>query len=97
MVVPPRLQSVSFSTATIRTGRIVVAKIDCAGISADDITCTATSHGYDVEVLPAHTQQGRFMIVGLRVHRRLGTPSSLCSIRFQAGQQSALASVTVLT
>lgn len=92
----PELRSVAFSTATIRTGRVVVAKIDCTDISAEDLACVPTSAGYDVEVLPSTTRQGRHLVVGLRIHRRLGTPHSLCSIRFSAGDETALASVTVL-
>jgi len=92
----PQIRSVAFSTATIRTGRVAVAKIDCTGIPPHEIHCESTSQGFDVEILPTRTRQGRFVILGIRVHRRLGVPRSLCLLRFSAGPLGAVASVTVL-
>ena len=93
----PQIRSVSFSTSTIRTGRVAVAKVDCEGIHPQDIVCESTSHGFDVQPLPTRARQGRFVIIGIRIHRRLGAPRSLCLVRFRAGSQTAAASVTVLT
>lgn len=92
----PEMRAVSFSTATIRSGRVAVAKIDCSGILPRDIHCESTRPGFVVEVLPDRTRQGRFVILAIRIHRQLGTPRSLCLLRFSAGPTNALASLTVL-
>lgn len=92
----PEIRSVSFSTATIRTGRVAVAKIDCSGIKPQDLRCEATRPGFIVEVLPDRTRQGRFVILAIRIHRQLGTPRSLCLLQFSAGSTNTLASLTVL-
>lgn len=96
VAIAPEIRAVSFSTATIRTGRVAVAKIDCSGIRPQDVRVEATRPGYVVEVLPSRTRQGRFVILAVRIHRQLGTPRSLCLLRFAAGPASALASLTVL-
>ena len=94
--IAPEIRGVSFSTATIRTGRVAVAKIDCTGIRPQDVRCEVARPGFTVEVLPDRTKQGRFVILAIRIHRQLGTPRSLCLLRFSAGQASALASLTVI-
>ncbi|MCH9687896.1 MAG: hypothetical protein K0V04_41080 [Deltaproteobacteria bacterium] len=73
-----------------------MAKIDCSGLAPEQVLCESTSPGFTVEVLPTRTRQGRFVILGIRIHRSLGTPRSLCLIRFYSGSQSARASLTVL-
>jgi hypothetical protein len=94
--VAPEIRAVSFSTATIRTGRVAVAKVDCSGIRPQDVRCESARAGFVVEVLPNRTRQGRFVIIAIRIHRQLGTPSGLCLVRFGAGPASSLASLTVL-
>jgi hypothetical protein len=96
VVIAPEIRAVSFSTATIRSGRVVVAKIDCSGIRPQDVRCESTRPGFVVEVLPNRTRQGRFVILAVRIHRELGTPRSLCLLRFSAGSSGAMASLTVL-
>jgi hypothetical protein len=92
----PEIRAVSFSTATIRSGRVAVAKVDCTGIRPHDVRCEAAQPGFVVEVLPRRARQGRFVIIAVRIHRQLGTPRSLCLVRFHAGSATALASLTVL-
>lgn len=92
----PEIRAVSFSTATIRSGRVAVAKIDCSGIAPHELRCESTSHGFELQVLPTRARQGRFILVGVRIHRRLGTPRNLCIIRFEANGLSSSASLTVL-
>lgn len=90
------IRAVSFSTATIRSGRVVVAKIDCTGIRPHDIRCESVSPGFSAEVLPNRARQGRFVILAIRIHRELGTPRGLCLLRFSAASTSSLGSLTVL-
>lgn len=96
LAVEPEIRAVSFSTATIRSGRVAVAKIDCTGVRPQDLRCESERAGFVVEVLPDRARQGRFLIVAIRIHRQLGTPRSLCLLRFTAGSTSSLASLTVL-
>ena len=92
----PELRAVKFSTATIRSGRVAAAKIDCSGIAPDEIVVEPTSHAFEIHVLPTRARQGRFVLLAIRIHRRLGAPRSLCVVRVRAADQSASASVTVL-
>ncbi|MEX1362419.1 MAG: hypothetical protein AB1Z98_04790 [Nannocystaceae bacterium] len=92
----PEIRAVSFSTATIRSGRVAVAKIDCSGIAPYELVCESSSTGFDLQVLPTRARQGRFILVGVRIHRRLGAPRNLCIIRFAASGQCSSASLTVL-
>jgi hypothetical protein len=96
LAIPPEIRGVSFATATLRSGRVAVAKIDCTGIRPQDVRCEATSPGFTLEVLPNRARQGRFVLLAIRIHRELGTPRSLCLVRFGAGSASARASITVL-
>lgn len=91
------IRAVSFSAATIRTGRVVVAKIDCTGVRPQDVRCESARPGFVAEVLPIRARQGRFVILAVRIHRGLGTPRGLCLLRFRAGSASSLASLTVLS
>jgi hypothetical protein len=90
------IRAVSFSTATIRSGRVAVAKVDCSGIRPRELRVEATRPGFVVEVLPHRARHGRFVILAVRIHRQLGTPRGLCLLRFSAGSVSASASLTVL-
>lgn len=92
----PEIRAVSFATATIRSGRVAVAKIDCTGIRPYDVRCEAALPGFTVEVLPNRARQGRFILMAVRIHRELGTARGLCLLRFGTGPSSALASITVL-
>lgn len=94
--IAPEIRGVSFSTATIRTGRVAVAKVDCTGIRPYDVRCEAASSGFTVEMLPNRARQGRFILIAVRIHRHLGTPRGLCLLRFSAGSVSTQASLTVL-
>jgi len=96
LAVVPEIRAVSFSTATIRSGRVAVAKIDCSGIRPRDVCCEPARPGFTVELLPNRIRQGRFIILAVRIHRQLGTPRALCLLRFSGGSASALASLTVL-
>lgn len=96
VAIASEIRAVSFSTATIRTGRVAVAKVDCTGIRPRDVRVEATRPGFSVEVLPNPARHGRFVILAVRVHRHLGTPRGLCVLRFSAGSASASASLTVL-
>ena len=92
----PEIRAISFSTATLRSGRVVVAKIDCSGLHPEDIRCTVARAGFTAEILPDRTRQGRFVYVAVRVHRDPDTMRGLCLLRFSAGPASLLASLTVL-
>ena len=91
-----RIRSVSFACATIRSGRVAAAKIACDGAFPGWVRCTPVTPGFDVEILPERTYQQGEIIVGLRIHRRIGAPRRLCLIRFDVGNASAKASITVL-
>lgn len=93
----PEIRAVSFVTSTIRTGRVAVAKIDCPGIRPEAICCESVRPDCVAEVLPDWSRQGRFVILAIRIHRELDTPSGLCLLRFSAGSASSLASLTVLS
>jgi len=96
VAVAPEIRAVSFTTATIRTGRVAVAKIDCTGVRPQDVRCEPSRPGFTVEVLPRRARQGRVVLIAIRIHRQLGTPRGLCLLRFTAGTASAQASITVL-
>jgi len=87
---------VSFPTATIRSGRVAVAKIDCAGILPEELNCTAVRPGFTIDVLPTRVRQGRFVLLSLRIHRDQDATKSLCLVRLEAGPASSLASITVI-
>lgn len=91
----PELRSVCFSTATIRSGRVAAAKIDCSGIPPEHVTIEPLSQAFEVQVLPTRARQGRFVLLAIRIHRRLGAPRSLCVLRVSAAGQSVSASITV--
>ncbi|MCX4245084.1 hypothetical protein OEB96_30950 [Paraliomyxa miuraensis] len=93
----PEIRSISFSTATLRSGRVVVAKIDCSGLRPEDIECTVARAGFTAEILPDRTRQGRYVYVAVRIHREPCATRGLCLLRFSAGPASLLSSLTVLS
>lgn len=86
----------SFPTATIRSGRVAVAKVDCAGILPEELSCEAVRPGFTVDVLPTRVREGRHVLLSLRIHRSRDATRSLCLVRLTAGSASSLASITVL-
>ncbi|MEM9455167.1 MAG: hypothetical protein AAGF11_13380 [Myxococcota bacterium] len=92
----PQIHAVSFPTATIRSGRVAVAKLECTGIPPEEIRCAPVRPGFTVEVLPTRAREGRFIILGIRITRMPDTQRDLCLLRLSAGLASSLASLTVL-
>lgn len=92
----PEIRAVSFPTATIRSGRVAVAKIDCSGVLPEELRCDPARPGFTVEVLPTRAREGRHILLGIRVHRKPEANRDLCLLRLSAGSASSLASITVL-
>lgn len=92
----PEILSVSFESSTIRSDHVAVAKIDCVGAVPEDVICHAVTPGFEIQVLDERAVQDGLIIMGLRIHRRIGAIRRLCLIRFSVGGASAIASITVL-
>ena len=92
----PEILSVSFESSTIRSDHVAVATIDCVGAHPDDVTCHAVTPGFEIQLLEERGMQDGHIIVGLRIHRRIGAMRRLCLIRFAVRGASAVASITVL-
>ena len=92
----PQIRAVSFTSATMRSGRAAVLRIDCTGVEPDEIRCEAARPGFSVETTPRRVRDGRHILVSLRIHRTPQAPKALCLVRVSAGSTSALASITVL-
>lgn len=92
----PEIHAVSFPTATIRSGRVAVAKIRCTGIPPEEIRCAPVRPGFTVEVLPDRAREGRYIVLGIRITRMPDAQRDLCLLRLSAGSVSSLASITVL-
>lgn len=88
--------SVSFEASTIRSDRVAVATIDCAGAHAEDVHCHPVTPGFEIQLLDERVVQDGLIIVGLRIHRRIGAIRRLCLVRFSVRGVSAVASITVL-
>jgi len=92
----PSVLSVSFETSTIRSDRVAVARIDCPGASPDQVRCSPVTPGFEIELLDERAMQDGQILVGLRIHRRIGSVRRLCLVRFSIGRASATASITVV-
>jgi len=94
---PPRPEiSVSFESSTIRSDHVAVATIDCVGATPDEVSCHPVTPGFEVQLLDERGIADGRIIVGLRIHRRIGAMRRLCLIRFAVRGASAVASITVL-
>ena len=92
----PRSLSVSFAVSTIRSDRVAVAKIDCPGALPHEVAAFAVTPGFEVDLLEERAVSDGLIIVGVRIHRRIGAIRRLCLVRFSVGRLSATASITVL-
>lgn len=92
----PEILSVSFESSTIRSDHVAVAKINCIGATPDEVSCHPVTPGFEVQLLEERGIVDGRIIVGLRIHRRIGAMRRLCLIRFAVGGASAVASITVL-
>lgn len=93
----PQIDSIAFSTATIRSGGMAVATLKGCHLERGDVLCETMSSGFIVDVLPQHTVQagGDQLVLAMRLFRRMGTPRGLCLVRVSIGDSSAVASITV--
>ncbi len=92
----PQILSVSFESSTIRSDHVAVAKVDCTGALPEDVTCHPVTPGFEIQLLEERAVQDGLIIVGLRIHRRIGAIRRLCLVRFAVRGASAIASITVL-
>lgn len=93
----PEIEAIAFSTSTIRSGSMAVAKVRGQHLHGADVRCEAMSTGFIIDVLPQQTVQaeGEQLVLAMRVFRRIGTPRGLCLVRVSAGDSSAVGSITV--
>jgi|GEM_PF-2388457 len=93
----PHIDGIAFSTSTIRSGGMAVAKVRGSNLQGADVRCEAMSNGFIVDVLPHHAVQseGEQLVLAMRVFRRMGTPRALCLVRVSVGDSSAVGSITV--
>ncbi len=91
------IEGLAFSTATIRSGGMAVAKVRGQHLHGADLKCESMSSGFIVDVLPQHAVQekGEQIVLAMRIFRRMGTPRALCLVRVSIGGSSAVASITV--
>jgi len=91
------IQGLAFSTATIRSGGMAVAKVRGLHLHGADLKCQSMSSGFIIDVLPQHAVQekGEQLVLAMRIFRRMGTPRALCLVRVSIGGSSAVASITV--
>lgn len=92
----PTALSVSFEASTIRSDDVAVARVDCMGIRPDEVHCYAATPGFEIHVLEERALVEDRIILGLRIHRRIGAIRRLCLVRFAVRGMSATASITVL-
>lgn len=93
----PLIEGLAFSTATIRSGGMAVAKVRGLHLHGADLKCESMSSGFIVDVLPQHAvqEEGEQLVLAMRIFRRMGTPRALCLVRVSIGGSSAVASITV--
>ncbi|MBV1856887.1 MAG: hypothetical protein KUG77_00650 [Nannocystaceae bacterium] len=93
----PVIEGLAFSTATIRSGGMAVAKIRGVNLQQADLKCESMSSGFIIDVLPQHSvqEEGEQLVLAMRIFRRMGTPRALCLVRVSMGGSSAVASITV--
>ncbi len=91
------IEGLAFSTATIRSGGMAVAKIRGAHLHGAEIECESMNGGFIIDVLPQHAvqEEGEQIVLAMRIFRRMGTPRALCLVRVSIGGSSAVASITV--
>lgn len=91
------IEGLAFSTATIRSSGMAVAKIRGLNLHGADVKCESMSSGFIIDVLPQHAVQekGEQIVLAMRIFRRMGTPRALCLVRVSIGGSSAVASITV--
>jgi len=92
-----QIEGLAFSTATIRSGGMAVAKVRGLHLHGADLKCESMSSGFIIDVLPQHTvqEEGEQLVLAMRIFRRMGTPRALCLVRVSIGGSSAVASITV--
>lgn len=92
----PQILSVAFESSTIRSDRVAVAKLECVGVLPEDVSVHPVTPGFEIQLLEERAMQDGLIIVGLRIHRRIGAVRRLCLVRFSIPGDSAIASITVL-
>jgi hypothetical protein len=90
------IRAVAFARSTLRTGRTVAARVHCDATDPAGLRCEAVTPGFVVELMPERSRRDDHLLVGLRIHRRLGIARQLCLVRFSIGEATATASITVL-
>jgi hypothetical protein len=90
------IRSVAFARSTLRTGRTVAARVHCDARDPTGLRCEAVTPGFIVELMPERARHDDHLLVGLRIHRRLGIVRQLCLVKFSIGEATATASITVL-
>ena len=93
----PVIEGIAFSTSTIRSGSMAVAKVRGQHLHGVDVRCEAMSSGFILDLLPQQTvqSQGEQLVLAMRVFRRMGTPRGLCLVRVSVGDSSAVGSIAV--
>lgn len=91
-----QILSVAFATSTVRSDRVVAACLRCTGAQRHRVTVDALTPGFAVDLLPQRAHEDDRILLGIRIHRRLGTVRRLCLVRFSVGEAAAVASITVL-
>jgi hypothetical protein len=89
----PRLEAACFMTRVIDAESTAVVRLRGRDLECGALECTATTPGFEVELLPMCTRQGDETLVGLRIRRDPAARSLGCEVRFQAGRSAAHAMV----
>ena len=91
-----QIRSVSVASSIVRSDRVVAVTLGCLGGHRRAVKVESLTPGFEIDMLPERARQGEMIILGVRIHRRLGTVRRLCLVRFSLGGASAVASITVL-
>lgn len=89
------IESIAFASDTVRSDHVVAVTLECTGGHRRAITVESMTAGFEVELLPERSQERGQILVAIRIHRRLGTIARLCVLRFNVGDATAIASITV--
>ena len=92
-----QILSVAFATSTLRSDRVVAARLQCTGAHGQRVRAEAITPGFTVDLLPQRSHEQGRILLAVRIHRRLGTVRRLCLVRFCVGDAAAVASITVLS
>lgn len=92
-----QILSVAFATSTVRSDRVVAARLQCTGAQGERVTAEAATPGFTVDLLPQRSHDDGRILLAVRIHRRLGTVRRLCLVRFCVGHAAAVASISVLS